>query len=336
MGLNYFVKSICVRQWRSIAFKTTKASPKLTRLYSSTEEVERKKYDQIRNDMIISTMKNRPDILMSPGLQQKLDFTWKSLFIGAFLTSATTMGLFVAIQLSRSKTDKESPRTAFVPLWVHLGCFSNPKFKFPQDLQLLDEKFYHCLLSELCCSEYTEKLECEHTKYKVLEVISLSHKAKDLLKLPVSISVPDQSNFNIEIESTIPVISGAEISIPPGSVLPEFAWQLKQFDYRSIIDGALVAAGLKLNRLETDAEKKTHEKSSGKIHEAILKKELSVHTPKHYIIMVSGIMEVEDKAHRTGMVTYEGIIDFDHLKINGGLKLTRMDLKLDGKQFKIK
>ncbi len=66
-------------------------------------------------------------------------------------------------------------------------------------------------------------------------------------KLPVSISVPENSDFKIWMESTMPIVAGLQFSFPPNELSPRVEWQLKQIDYRSVVDSALVAAGLKLD-----------------------------------------------------------------------------------------
>lgn len=316
--------------------KKFKASPILTRFKSTNEENERYKYDQARHDIILSTIKSRPDLLVNAGLQRKLSFSWKSILLGVALTSTATMGLFVSLQLLYPRSDPEAPRRAFVPLWVSTDWLGKRCLRFPRDTILLDENCYHCLLDGKEPAQYLHQLEREHLKYKVLELVSLSQEVRKTLKLPVFISVPEKSDFKIWMESTMPIVSGLQFSFPPNELLPRVEWQLKQIDYRSVVDSALVAAGLKLDRLGSDAEKKTHEKSSGKVHESVPERDRYVHSPKNYTIMMSGIMDFEDKCHRKGTVNYLAVLDFDHLKINGGIKITSMHLAADNKQYKVK
>lgn len=323
-----------------VLFRTTvrksKNSPVFTRFVSTNEENERLKYDQARNDIILSTIKSRPDLLVNAGLQRKQSMSWKSILLGMALTSTATMGLFVSLQLLYPRSDPEAPRRAFVPLWVSTGWLGKSRLRFPRDIILLDENCYHCLLDGKEPAEYLDHLEKENIKYKVLELVSLSQEVRKTLKLPVSISVPENSDFKIWMESTMPIVAGLQFSFPPNELSPRVEWQLKQIDYRSVVDSVLVAAGLKLDRLGSDAEKKTHEKSSGKIHESVLERDRYVHSPKNYTIVMSGNFDLEDKCHRRGTVNYLAVLDFDHLKINGGVKITSMHLVADNKHYKVK
>ncbi|RLV86272.1 hypothetical protein JA9_004551 [Meyerozyma sp. JA9] len=318
------------------AARKPRHSPFLTRFVSTNEENERLKYDQARNDIILSTIKSRPDLLVNAGLQRKSSMSWKSILLGMALTSTATMGLFVSLQLMYPRSDPDAPRRAFVPLWLSTGWSGKTSYKFPRDVILLDENCYHCLVDGRELPEYLDHLEKENIKYKVLELLSSSQEARKTLKLPVSISVPEISDFKVWMESTMPTVSGLQFSFAPNELFPTVEWQLKQIDYRSVADSALVAAGLKLDRLGSDAEKKTHEKSSGKIHESVPEHERHVHTPKNYTIKMSGIMDFEDKCHRKGTVNYSAVLDFDHLKINGGVKITSMYLVVDNKHYHVK
>ena len=91
-----------------VLFRTTirksKNNPVFTRFVSTNEENERLKYDQARNDIILSTIKSRPDLLVNAGLQRKLSMSWKSILLGMVLTSTATMGLFVSLQLLYSRS----------------------------------------------------------------------------------------------------------------------------------------------------------------------------------------------------------------------------------------
>lgn len=310
-------------------------APANIRFLSSGEDKERQKYDHMRKDMVLNTIQARPDLLVNGGIKRRLSITWKSALIAVSLTSAATMTVFVGVQLFSPNADEDTPRRVFVPLWLDLGLLSKPCLRFPQDTCLLDEKCYQCLVGDAGHHEYLQRLEHEYARYKVLELVSLCQKLRRIIKLPVTVSVPSLSGFTVWTESSTPVVYGLQLLFK-NSMVPQIKRQVKQLDYKSTISGALMAAGLKLDRLDTDAEKKIHEQSSGRVHESVLPRDLDSHGNKSYVVLMSGLMHLEDSYNRNGVVHYEAMIDFDHLKINGGVKIISLALSIDGKMYTIK
>ncbi|RLV91023.1 hypothetical protein JA1_004155 [Spathaspora sp. JA1] len=246
-------------------------------------------------------------------------------------------------------------RSLFLPLWFHTDWFHRKRYQFPQGINYFDPDYYEYIKTEMdqlnrggqeldTLKNYCSVLESENVEYTVLQKLSCNLKVKQIFGLPLILDSIDISQFKIWIESKYPTISGIRIDISRRNSSDSntditFQWCIKPINFGSIVNNMLVQLGLKLDRLESsNAEIKTHEKASGKIHEMKLEnKKLILNKNRNYNIIFTGKLLVEDKFKtKSGILTYKGIIDFDHLMINRGVKIISMDLQYnDNTTYKI-
>ena len=274
-------------------------------------------------------------------------------------SSSLTMMFYVMVQYKKFQDEvvendgKLRKRLIFLPLWVNMNLFYQKTYNYPIGLKYFDSDYYEYLITEMSQSNksgkkdidvdnYRKLLQDENIKYSVLELLSANSKIRQLFGLPLNMELnPD--DFKIWVESKYPSVSGLQIDILEKSTKAgkstEFDtnWIVKPINATAIVNDTLVALGLKLDRLErSDASIKTHEKGSGKIHEVNVNEKLKLNSNRDYFVRFQGKFIVSDKAFvNLGVVRYSGTLDFDHLMINRGMKITGLELDYNGVLYKI-
>ncbi|KAK6877690.1 hypothetical protein K6H10_003750 [Candida tropicalis] len=274
-------------------------------------------------------------------------------------SSSFTMMFYVMVQYKKFQDEvvendgKLRKRSIFLPLWANMNLFYQKTYKYPIGLKYFDTDYYEYLITEMGQSNKTGKrensvenyrklLQDENIKYSVLESLSANAKIRQLFGLPLNMEL-NSDDFKIWVESKYPSVSGLQIDIVERSTKSgkstEFDtnWIVKPINATSIVNDTLVALGLKLDRLErSDASIKTHEKASGKIHEVNVNEKVKLNSNRDYSVRFQGKFVVSDKSFvNLGVINYSGTLDFDHLMINRGIKVTGLDLDYDGVLYKI-
>lgn len=314
-------------------------------------------YDQLLRQQIIKSTMNNPSFLAqgAQSFQDNRKLSFKTIILLIIASSSLTMlGYVIAQAVKISKSDEsdleEVPRSIFLPLWVNFNWWYQSTYSFPSGLQYFDPDFYKYMEIEMEQLSKTEPektyillLQSENIKYKILEELSMHSTVRQLFGLPLNVSLSPDSDFNMWIESKYVSVSGLkfdfdkESGLELGSVMSNCSvnWSIKPINFISNINSALVQAGLKLDRLaSSNANAKTHEKGSGRVHEVPVTdhtkrklSQLAMSGNKDYIVAFSGSFQVKDKNNSNeGTVTYKGVLDFDHLMINRGVKLVEMNL----------
>ncbi|CUM65385.1 uncharacterized protein PRCAT00003021001 [Priceomyces carsonii] len=351
MSLNMY-KSVTL----SRSMHTKRPSLLFRRFYNNQKTDDDKKYENQRYDnnlraqFINSTLKNNPNIFNSAQLAGS-GLSLKTIVLIIVGTSTITMGIYVFIQLlNLRKTSKEGgtlARSVFLPLWLNFNYFYKSKYTFPNGLRYFDTDFYDYIIQEMKqlnphsgrtdSENFIHLLKNENIRYKALEDLSMNGLVRQVIGLPLELTIDENSKFDIWIELKYPTISGPQIDLESreqentksSSVFAH--WSIKPIITSSIIENILTQLGLNLGTLKTsDASRKVHENSSGRIHEVPITNASSasiMNGEKSYNIMFSGTLSVRDKKKfNNGTLSYEGIIDFDHLMINRGVKLLSADL----------
>ncbi|CAX40160.1 conserved hypothetical protein [Candida dubliniensis CD36] len=283
-------------------------------------------------------------------------------------SSSLTMLLFVAVQYKRFQDEilpdgKSRKRAIFLPLWFNGNILYQTAYSFPHGLKYFDPEFYEYIMTEINQSttdggthnhrdtndveQFCRVLQEKNIKYAVLEGLSANREIRQIFGLPLTVDSHPNSDgeFEIWVESQYPSVSGLQIDITKTvdsshthSSKVDFRWVVKPINAVSVINNAMTSTGLGLDRLEsTEANIKTHEQGSGKVHEVKMDKEkVNLNKQRDYTIQFRGKFMVSDKSMvRVGVVEYYGTIDFDHLLINRGVKITDMDMKHDGVLYKV-
>ncbi|CAH2352246.1 hypothetical protein CLIB1423_06S02080 [[Candida] railenensis] len=285
-----------------------------------------------RNEIIHTTLQNNPQAILKSATVQKNNkgIPLKSAIILIFSTVVSTISFYVAIQIWSDKEEHQSRKVVFVPLWLNMNLISTSKYHFPSALKYLDNDFHQYIASEIELAKgekpFLKDFQEVDVKYKVLEKLSSNRMLRKFFHLPIPIELNDDCKFSIWMETKCPTVSGIQVVSEDGV---DLSWTMKPFNIRSMVESALIQAGLKLDRLErSQANQKVHEKASGKIHEVPINKQkfLSLNSEKDYEIYFTGefIISKENGESNKGKLKYKGKIDFDHLMINRGVKLVEL------------
>ncbi|KAK6201482.1 uncharacterized protein RJT21DRAFT_35499 [Scheffersomyces amazonensis] len=326
------------------------------------QEIEKLKYDQMLRDRLISS-----GIGNDTHLKDKRRLPLKTIILLIATSSTLTMVVYVITQLIKfyGETDddndeiKTKRRAIFLPIWLNLNLLWQKSFTFPGGIMYLDKEYYEYLMVEIDqliknksqnpdLVDYLKLLEDENIKYSVLEHVSMNHRIKEIFGLPLTISSieddPSTPHLSLWVESKYISVSGIQIELEryksiegqthENKFKANASWVVKPINIITSINNALISLGLKLDRLDNE-QIKTHERSSGKIHEVPIvdnKDHKVINGPKDYEIKFKGELQLSDKNHfESGIIKYQGQIDFDHLMINRGVKITTMELIMSPK-----
>ncbi|ODV81260.1 uncharacterized protein CANTADRAFT_5217 [Suhomyces tanzawaensis NRRL Y-17324] len=272
-----------------------------------------------------------------PFQTKRLPFKTVVVLIAASSTAA--MALYVGIEMWQFHRTNDSARTIFLPLWMNSNLLGHKTFRFPEGLQYLDEGFRVYIEEEMGqlnrsshgdLENYHHILQHENITYAVLEQLTANMPIRKIFGLPMVVDQP--SEFSMWVEATNPSFSGVQIALlrkhsDSGwkNTTIEPSWKVRPFNVASMLNDALIDAGLKLDRLDPP------DLVGNDIH-----KVLSRFQHNDYDVMFSGQLVVMDKHHRKkGIVKYRAKLDFDHLVVNRGVKMVQMELVHENVTYKV-
>lgn len=352
-------------QWpcRSRAVSALGLLPK--RLYHPTDyytnrESEKSKYDRLlREQYVRSAIQSNPSLLQTSGIEDKRGLSAKTVLLLVAASSTVTMGLYLAVQLVQHHNEAEGPdtKTIFLPLWLDFNWLYRSTYSYPGGIRYFDREYYSYLSTEIAQAtgshndEPSEKdtaaflalLQKDNIKYKVLEELSLNAQVRRKFGLPLAVESTEATEFSICVKTKHPTVSGIQVDLNRGKegTSTAWLWTIKLICFVSIINDALVLLGLKLDSLDSsNAHKKTHERGSGRVHEVPItdkkKPALVLNRDKDYDVVFEGKFLVKDMADKTiGVLTYLGMVDFDHLMINRGVKVVSMSVCASDATYKV-
>lgn len=283
-----------------------------------------------REEFVRSTLDGNREILKE-NMGKGRGLSWKTILLLVIGSSTITMGSYVAIQIYKFKKDGE-PRVIFLPLWLNLNWIYTTNYTFPDDLWYIDKDFYHFLMTEsdtlneppkdLKLDKYSYFLQENSIKYKVLEALSANQEIRKIFKVPLPLTLESKTH-RTWIEPRYPVVLGLQIQMSNDAASKiESFWVIRPINFHSIADESLVQAGLALNKLGND--------NSFEMNQYLDDQKPSIIASRNYNIMFQGSFFVFDKAlQQTGKVKYYGCVDFNHIKLNEGVKLLDLELSLE-------
>lgn len=238
------------------------------------------------------------------------------------------MALYLGVEVYRTyKSDENKTRTVFLPLWVSFDWPYQRRYAFPAHLKYVDPGFNRHIAAT---DDFVPNLFDHDVQYQVLDSLLRLKTARDLFGVPFSLR-SDDGGFSVWIEPKWPLVHGPQVEIAKhdGKLGFQWKWDIKPIKCSSI-DGFVTALGIKLDRIDPEAEIKTHESSSGRVHEANLEVKGAVPGDRDYTIAFDGKFTIANKQNvQCGVVSYGGIIDFTHLGISNGVKILLVDLTVN-------
>lgn len=306
------------------------------------QEFERRKYDQlIREQVLRSTLQNNMGFINgSSTVRDNRKLPFRTILLLIICSSSLTIGVYVISQLVKFKQDGNH-RRIFLPLWFSANWLFKSTYSFPKGLKYLDREYFDYSMVEMSqqnsgndCSDvgnFIKLLIDENIKYKVLEELSLNNSIRKMFKLPLGIDL-DSPKFNIWLETKYPSVSGIQINMENNNGVSSvnMSWIIKLLNFNSIINDALVLAGLKLDRISTDESIRGSFLDKGIKEAKSINEHKHINTNKDYDVFFSGEFKIKDKYKvEKGTLSYKGMFDFSHLMINRGVKIIKMNMVLE-------
>lgn len=264
---------------------------------------------------------------------------WRTVVLLVAVSSSVSMAVYLGVEILKARNDPVGlkPRNVFLPLWFSFDWPYQRRFAFPDHLKYMDRPYYEVVLAN---ENFTEHLHSNCVKYQVLDKLFRLTIVRDLLGIPLSLRSLEDDSFALWIEPKFPTVHGPQVHISKesGSLDISWQWAIKLLHWWSSVDGFLTGLGTKLDRIESsEALAKTHERGSGRVHEVVTvadkKTKRVVCGDRDYKVMFQGTFHVSHLAEKPcGVVSYTGVIDFDHLGISQGARIVQMDLTVAGEQ----
>lgn len=247
------------------------------------------------------------------------------------------MAVYLGVQIYKvgSDTDDPKPRNVFLPLWLSVNWPYQRKYAFPDYLKYMDELYFEHVEST---PHFASELQEKSVQYQVLDGLFRLNVVRDLFGIPLSLkSHGNEDLFQIWIEPKYPTVHGPQIHISKENRATklDWKWAINSLHCWLSVDSFLTGIGTKLDRIELlEANAKTHERGSGRVHEVVLPSEkkvkLDVCGDKDYKVVFQGTFHVSHLLESPcGVVSYIGVIDFNHLMICQGARIVQLDLKVE-------
>lgn len=293
----------------------------------------------IRRQQLIHQIQNNPKMISDANANISGNLlNWRTILLLVASSSSITMGLYLGLEIYRAANDPDDakPRNVFLPLWVSFDWPYQRKYDFPTYLKYMDEPYYDQVEAS---PHFASDLHEKSVQYQVLDGLFRLAVVRDLFGIPLSLKAVDGEDlFGIWIEPKYPTVHGPQIRISKenGSLKLAWKWTIKLVHWWLSVDSFLTGIGTKLDRIElSEALAKTHERGSGRVHEVVLPSEkkvkLDVCGDRAYKVVFQGTFHVSHLLEKPcGVVSYTGVIDFNHLMICHGARIVQLDLAVGG------
>lgn len=292
--------------------------------------------EQIRQ-RIIQEISNNPRVLSSSNVTINPNNTSWGRKMAFFASSCCVfMGFYFTYQYYQVYTqdeDDSEPRIVFFPVWLGINWPKQRHLAFPKSLQYFDPDHS----SPLGEKNFVDMVGRENVERQVLDCLFRLSIIRETFKFPISVKASADDMFDVWVEPNYCTLHGPRFSIGKtnGKVSVGYNWSIKLLkgatDWKDFVSDLTSEIASLTN---TEALQNTHDKSSGRVHEANSNtqyKLLDSSTVKNqvYNIAFKGTLNVSDlKQQHTGSVSYTGIVDQSHLALSGGVRIETLTLEV--------
>lgn len=297
------------------------------------EDLNYNKHDEdMRMKILDSAIGAHSNAYSKTTLNRKLPLRIILLIIAC--TSSITMLAYSGVQLYQCQKHRVK-KSFLLPLWFHPHIYTKKVYSFPKDLKYLDPECYRYFEAQLpregtvngnfTVDLVAKILEEENIKYKILEELSRNSNIRQMFKVPFDFALFTE-NFRIWVDPKYPTVSGIKIDIDStrDTTSLRASWSIRLVNMNSILNDFAIAAGVKLDKLEAAQPTKTTEEVS---------EASSIALPKSYDIRFGGQVRLLNNADSyLGTIKYKGCIDFNHILLNRGIKLSEVDMLVNSNE----
>lgn len=288
--------------------------------------------EDMRMKILDSAIGAHSNAYSKTSLNRRLPF--KTILVIIACTSSITMLAYSGVQLYQCQKHRVK-KSFLLPLWLHPHIYTKKVYRFPKDLKYLDPECYRYFEAQLpregtvndkfSVDLLAKILEEENIKYKILEELSRNSNIRQMFRVPFDFALFTE-NFKIWIDPKYPTVSGIKIDIDStrDTTSMHASWSIRLLNMKSILNDFAIAAGVKLDKLEATQQMLTTEDPS---------EASSIALPKSYDIRFSGQVRLLNHANLyLGTIKYKGCINFNHILLNHGIKLSEVDMLVNSNE----
>lgn len=233
---------------------------------------------------------------------------------GATLVTATSVG--IGVQVFRAANDNQE-HSIFFPVYLSLGWPRIRRYSYPDFLQYLDQDLYH----HATRPGSTDHFLNTSVRSEALDCIFRLPAIRDLFGVPLWASDPENCKIWVELKHL--TVQGPQLLIQKplyGDVKWRTSWNwavhsLNPASWKDVVD----EVGFKLETMGGELDAQNFEVGLCRDR-----------TKRDYDVFFEGEMRLCSSLESvSGSVYYRGHVDFAHLGINGGAKITELVVTCD-------
>lgn len=251
------------------------------------------------------------------------------------LVAAGSIGLgLTALKLYNAYTDESDnleQQSVFFPLWLSVNWPVQKSYPFPDYLRYIDEPYYEQIVKD---RKYLAKLRTENSQSLVLELLFRLGVVRDKYGIPLTLKTKDDDMFEMWIEPKYPSFHGIDIVADKldGHSRILWNWRIRPFNYARKLSGVIDDVSQKLNPILYDEKNRVAGNVALDVIPVSNSKDPFKTSEKcgarDYRVAARGTFHLYNSSSDfIGELYYTGVIDFAHLGINRGFRVTSLELR---------
>lgn len=299
---------------------------------SSLKSSNLRKWNLIRHNLIRHNLKRQNLKRHNP--------VWLILVLTASISGSIALSYFTlnVYSVYNDENDHVDSKTIFFPVWFSVNWPIQKRYSFPEDLKYIDKKYYEELLDH---AEFAEKLRDVNVVNLILDHLFRLSLIRDKFGIPLTVESVNDDSYSMWIEPKYPTVHGPQVEIGKldGNLHFLWDWTVKSLDWFGKINGIMEDLESKLDPMIC-GEENSGVAGDSSLHfypRSILSDQLKVAEKcgnRPYRVHTKGTYHLHSSTDELiGVLFYLGVIDFTHLGINRGFRVTSLHLKTveDGK-----
>lgn len=253
-------------------------------------------------------------------LLRRRPLRWRTVALLVACSSSATMALYLGIQtykVMRSPLQTTQPQKVLLPLWVGFNWPSQRRLPVPKYLEYIESD------ASVVFGKDTDfdSFRAANVEGQVLDALFRLDAVRNMFGVPMSLFTLQSDDFHVWLEPKYPTVHGPQFRIRKldGRLSVAWRWAITLVHWPEFSP--------ELQVYGSNAQKKISEKSSGRVHVADAEK--SDPPTDDFSVVFRGSYHIADtNGTAVGCVLFAGHIDPTHLALNGGVKITNLDLKI--------
>lgn len=223
-------------------------------------------------------------------------------------------------------------RHIFFPLWFSMDWPKQRTYPFPDHLKYVDKEYYKNILGK---ENYLKELYEENVPCQVLDCLFRLSLIRNKFGIPLALQFEENNSHLTCVEPRYPTFHGLDVGVRKldGNMKVLCEWHIKSINWFGKIDGMIAD-------IESQLDPMVREESSGvagdtRSIEVVPVSNLSIPFKntrrcgdRDYNVVIRGSFQLyNNSGYKIGTILYTGCLDFSHLGINRGFRVTSLNLK---------